>query len=113
MKRLVPFIACGLLTTIPGEILNQVLARHDLGAFRSTMISDVVLLFIGFFVAKGLCRLFRKRCYAALTNLYLSVAVLLPKEKGGLFLGFVIFATGYVGLNYHFWQYFQMLKRPS
>ncbi len=182
MKRLLLFITFGLLTTIPGEILNQVLARHDIRAFRSTMISYVILLFIGFFVAKGLCRLFRKRCYAALANylffgtlglmvewfllgnapvidplqvvtqpgmftfwaamlltpwllleppefsalkkrfvryfvgfslLYLSVAVLLPKEKGGIFFGFILFATGYVGLNYYFWQYFQMLKRPS
>ena len=182
MKRLLLFITIGLLTTIPGEILNQVLARHDLRAFRSTMISYVILLFIGFFVAKGLCRVFRKRFYAALANyvffgtlglmvewfllgnspvidpfqivvqpgmftfwaamlltpwllldpeefsalkkrfvryfvgfslLYLSIAVLLPKEKGGIFLGFVLFATGYVGLNYYFLQYFQMLKGGS
>jgi hypothetical protein len=179
MKRLLLFITIGLLTTIPGEVLNQILARHDLRAFRSTMIRYIVLLFIGYFVAKALCRLFRKRCYAALANYlffgtlglmvewfllgnspvidpfqivvqpgmftfwaamlltpwllmeppessalkrrfvryfvgfslsYLSVAVLLPKEKGGIFIGFVIFATGYVGLNYYFWQYFKWLK---
>lgn len=179
MKRLLLFIAFGLLTTIPGEFLNQILARHDMRAFRSTMVSYALLLFIGYFVANGLCRLFRKRCYAALANylffgtlglmvewfllqntpvldpfqiitqpgmftfwaamlltpwllmepsefsalkkrfvryfvgfslLYLSVALLLPKEKGGIFIGFVIFATGYVGLNYYFWQYFKLLK---
>jgi hypothetical protein len=182
MKRLLLFISFGLLTSIPGEILNQILARHDLRAFRSTMVSYVILLFLGFFAAKGICRVVRKRCHAALINylffgalglmvewfllgnspvidpfqivvqpgmftfwaamlltpwllmeppefsalkrrfvryfvgfslLYLSVAVLLPKEKGGIFIGFVIFATGYVGLNYYFWQYFKLLKSRS
>lgn len=179
VKRLLLFIAFGLLATIPGEILNQILARHDLRAFRSTMISYVILLFIGFFVGKGLCAVVKKRCHAALANylffgtlglmvewfllgnspvidpfqivvqpgmftfwatmllapwllmepseyfdlrkrfvryfvgfslLYLSIAVLLPREKGGIFLGFVLFATGYVGLNYYFWQYFKLLR---
>jgi hypothetical protein len=50
------------------------------------------------------------RYFVGFSLSYLSVAVLLPKEKGGIFIGFVIFATGYVGLNYYFWQYFKWLK---
>lgn len=179
MKQLLSFIAIGLLTSIPGEILNQILARHDLRAFRSTMVSYVILLFIGFFVGKGLCAAVRNRGHAALFNylffgtlglmvewfllgnkpgldpfqlvtqpgmftfwaamlltpwlmmeseefaplkkrfvryfagfsaLYLALGLFLPKEYGGIFLGFIVFATGYVGLNYYFWQYFKLLK---
>lgn len=182
MKQLVLFIAIGLMTSIPGEILNQILARHDVRAFRSTMVSYVILLFIGFFVGKSLCAVVRKRCHAALINylffgtlglmvewfllgnkpvldpfqvvtqpgmftfwaamlqtpwlmteaedfadlkkrfvryfagfsaLFLSLALFLPKDKGGIFLGFVVFATGYVGLNYYFWLYFKQLKALS
>jgi len=41
---------------------------------------------------------------------YLLVASFLPRAKGGIFLGFVIFAMGSVGLNYFYWKYFRLLR---
>jgi len=38
------------------------------------------------------------------------VAGLVPREKGGVFFGFIIFSAGGVGLNYFYWQYFRQLK---
>ena len=47
-------LSLGLSFAAPGEILNQILARHDVRAFGSTMISYTLLLLIGFFVSKGI-----------------------------------------------------------
>ena len=44
----------------PGEVLNQILARQNVQAFRSTMISYAVLLLIGFFVGKGISAIFKR-----------------------------------------------------
>jgi hypothetical protein len=60
MKKLVAFILLGLGFAVPGEILNQILARHDIRAFGSTMISYTVLLLIGFFVEKAISARFQK-----------------------------------------------------
>jgi hypothetical protein len=46
--RLLIFVLLGLLFAAPGEVLNQILARHNVRAFRSTMISYTVLLLIGY-----------------------------------------------------------------
>jgi hypothetical protein len=174
MTQFLTFIALGLLFAAPGEVLNQILARHDLLAFRSTMISYAVLLTIGFFAGKGLGRVcgkfkalllhylvfgflglmvewfllgnspvlepfqvitqpgmftywgtmllapwlmmdpdfaaLKRRFIAFFTGfslLYLFVAVTLPREKGGIFLGFVIFAAGTAALNYFYVRYFK------
>jgi H+/Cl- antiporter ClcA len=60
MRPLLFFIFLGLLFAAPGEILNQILARQNFRAFRSTMISYVVLLLIGFFVGRGISDVFKK-----------------------------------------------------
>jgi len=54
MKKPLSFVLLGLLFAAPGEVLNQILARHNIRAFRSTMISYAALLSIGFFVDKGI-----------------------------------------------------------
>jgi hypothetical protein len=60
MRPLLFFVFLGLLFAAPGEILNQILARQNIRAFRSTMISYAVLLLIGFFVGRGFSAAFRK-----------------------------------------------------
>jgi hypothetical protein len=180
--RLLTFILFGLMFAIPGEILNQILARHNIAAFRTTLISYTFLLFIGFFAWKGLHTLLKNRARAALAHyllfgtlglmvewlllgnapvldpfqiitqpgmftfwgtmllgpalmmetsefqelknaffcffvvmslLYLLLAVVLPKEKGGIFLGFVFFAGGTTALNYFYLKYFRKLAALS
>lgn len=180
MKRMATFVVLGLLFAAPGEVLNQILARHNVRAFGSTMISYTVLLVIGFFVEKGITALFRKSkstarliyyllfgslglmvewrllgnapvmdpfqiitqpgmftywgtmllapCllmetgmgalkrsfatyFAAFSFLYLLVAAVVPKAKGGIFFGFVLFAAGTTGLNYFYVKYFRSVAR--
>ena len=178
MKQLLIFVLLGLLFAAPGEVLNQILARHDVRAFRTTMISYSVLLLIGFFVSKCLsafCQKSRARLmhylmfgflglmvewfllgnapvlepfqlitqpgmfsywgtmllapclmmepgfaelkrsfakfFASFSLLYLLVAWVLPKAKGGIFLGFVLFAAGTTALNYFYVKYFMALHR--
>jgi hypothetical protein len=50
------------------------------------------------------------RFFAIMSLAYLLVAVVLPKEKGGIFLGFVLFAAGTAALNYFYLKYFRQLK---
>ncbi len=50
--------------------------------------------------------------FAAFSALYLVVAWLLPRERGGIFLGFVIFAAGTAGLNVFYVKYVRRLS-PS
>ncbi len=65
MKNLLIYILLGLGFAAPGEILNQILARQNLRAFGSTMISYTVLLLVGFFVGKAISTAFTK-CRARL-----------------------------------------------
>lgn len=176
MKKLLVFIFLGLFFAAPGEVLNQILARHDVRAFRTTMISYAVLLFIGFFMNKSIsavCCKFRARLvyyllfgffglmvewfllgnapvlepfqivtqpgmftywgtlllapcivmepgfgplkrslvrfFISFSLLYLLVALLLPRAKGGIFFGLILFATGTAGLNYFYVKYFKEL----
>jgi hypothetical protein len=51
--------------------------------------------------------------FVAFSLVYLLVASLLPRAKGGIFLGFVIFAIGSVGLNYFYWKYFRLLRKQE
>jgi len=60
MKELLIFVLLGLLVAAPGEVLNQILARHNVQAFRSTMISYTVLLLIGYFVGEGISSVCKK-----------------------------------------------------
>jgi hypothetical protein len=180
MKKLLIFVLLGLLLAAPGEILNQLLARHNLRAFRSTMISYSVLLLVGFFASKGLSAFCRKsrarlihyllfgflglmvewfllgnapvlepfqiitqpgmftywgtmllapclimergfaelkrsfaRFFASFSLLYLLVALVLPRAKGGIFLGFVLFAAGTTALNYFYVKYFTGLRQEE
>ena len=178
LVRLVRFILLGLLLSAPGEVLNQILARHDVKAFWTTLFSYSILLFLGFFAARlldwfiprkwaavlmhyllfgtlglavewvllgnapvlepfqivtqpgmftywgtmmlgprmilepagapGLRRNF-VLFFAAFSAAYLLVAWLLPRDRGGIFLGFVIFATGTAALNYFYIQYVRRL----
>ena len=180
MKKVLIFISLGLLFAAPGEILNQILARQNVSAFRSTMMSYAVLLLIGFFADKGvnaLCNKFRARLiyyllfgflglmvewfllgnapvlepfqivtqpgmftywgtlllapclimepgsvelkksfarfFASFSSLYLFVALVLPRDKGGIFFGFVLFAAGTMALNYFYVKYFKALLREQ
>jgi hypothetical protein len=47
--------------------------------------------------------------FAASSALYLAVASSLPRERGGIFLGFVIFAAGTAGLNGFYAAYLRRL----
>ena len=176
MRRLLIFVVLGLLFAAPGEVLNQILSRHNLPAFRSTMVSYSVLLLIGFFVEKGISAVFRKsrarlayyllfgllglmvewfllgnapvlepfqivtqpgmftywgtmllapclmmepdfaelkksfaRFFASFSLLYLLVALAVPRDKGGIFFAFIIFAGGTTALNYFYVKYFREL----
>jgi hypothetical protein len=52
--------------------------------------------FIGFFVA--------------FSAIYLLVAAIIPRNRGGIFFGFIIFAAGSTWLNYFYIKYFKLLK---
>jgi hypothetical protein len=178
MKKLLIFISLGLLFAAPGEILNQILARENVRAFGSTMISYALLLLIGFFIGKGISSLCKKSksrliyyllfgflglmvewfllgnapvleplqiitqlgmftywgtmllapClimepdlaalkksfttfFALFSLLYLLVALVVPKAKGGIFFGFILFGTGTTALNYFYVKYFKRLAK--
>jgi hypothetical protein len=66
ISQLCAFILLGLFLAAPGEVLNQILARHDARAFRITMTSYSILLCVGFFVGKGIARLIKRRARAML-----------------------------------------------
>jgi len=178
-QRLCIFILLGLLLAAPGEILNQILARHDVRAFRTTMFSYSILLFIGFSVGKGIALLINRRAramviyylgfgslglavewlllgnapsadpfqvitqagmftfwgtmllgprlivdpagspelrrsfigfFATFSAIYLLVAAIIPRNHGGVYFGFIIFAAGSTWLNYFYIKYFKLLK---
>ena len=176
MKRFLIFVVLGLLSAAPGEVLNQILSRHNVPAFRSTMISYAVLLAIGFFVGKGISAMFKKSkarliyyllfgClglmvewfllgnapvlepfqiitqpgmftywgtmllapwlmledgfadlkrsflifFASFSLFYLVVALVVPRDKGGIFFGFIVFAAGTTALNWFYFKYFKRL----
>ncbi len=178
MKKLPVFVLLGLAFAIPGEILNQILARRNVRAFGSTLISYSVLLVIGFFVEKGMSAAFPKaksrllyyllfgflglmvewfllgnapvldplqaitqpgmftfwgtmllapwlmlepefpalkrafaRFFFGFSALYLAVALLVPRAKGGIYFGFILFAAGSTALNYFYVKYFRGLER--
>jgi|SRR5579871_2830510 len=180
--KLIPYILFGLMFAVPGEILNQIISRHNLGAFKATLISYTVLLFLGYFVGKGLQNILKNRARAAIAHYllfgtfglmiewlllgnapvvdpfqiitqpgmftfwgtmllgpflmletsefrelknaflrffatmslaYLLVAIVVPREKGGVFLGFVLFAGGTAALNYFYLKYFRQLAATS
>jgi hypothetical protein len=178
LRKLLTFILLGLLLAAPGEVLNQILARRDLRAFRTTLFSYAILLLVAFFVCKLIRGAVKKRAVAVLssyllfgsfglsvewfllgnapvldvgqmitqpgmftywgtlvlgpvliadasapaglrrafllffliyTSCYLLVATLIPRDHGGIFLGFIIFAGGTTALNYFYMRYFQMM----
>jgi hypothetical protein len=179
-KALLIFILLGLFFAAPGEVLNQILARQNVRAFRSTMVSYVVLLVIGFFVGKGISAVWGKsrsrliyyllfeflglmvewfllgnapvldpfqiitqpgmftfwgtmllapclimetdfgelkksfvKFFVSFSLLYLLVALVVPRAKGGIFFGFVLFASGTTALNYFYIKYFKGLAEPG
>lgn len=170
------FVALGLFVAAPGEVLNQILARHNLRAFGTTMVSYTMLLVFGFFMARAIGRLFRPsrarlihyllfgslglmvewfllgnapvldilqliaqpgmfsywgtmllaplllmepgltdlkksflRFFTLMSLTYLLLATVLPKERGGIFLAFVVFAAGTTALNFFYFRYFRIL----
>ena len=50
------------------------------------------------------------RFFAAFSAIYLLVAAIIPRNHGGIFFGFIIFAAGSTWLNYFYIKYFRMLK---
>lgn len=182
MSNLLIFVLFGLAFAVPGEVLNQVLARGHPRAFLSTMFSYSVLLVIGFFVNRTIGRILRNQARARLTLyllfgslglmvewfllgnapvlsplqvitqsgmftywgtmmlapcllrepagfaalkrtfvrffgacslLYLLVAGIVPRAKGGIFFAFVIFAAGTAALNVFYVKYFRLLSAIS
>jgi hypothetical protein len=179
VKAPLSFILLGLLAAVPGEVLNQILSRRDLGAFWKTLVSYSVLLLLGHFIGKLICRATGSKARAVIVHyllfgslglsvewlllgnapvldwlqlvvqpgmftfwgtmllapwllqesaafaplqrafvkyfvsfsaVYLLVGGLVPREKGGIFFAFIIFAAGYVGLNYYYWRYYILLR---
>lgn len=177
--RLCSFILLGLMLAAPGEVLNQILARHNLPAFRNTMTSYSILLFVGFLARGGILRLFASRAramvvyylafgclglavewfllgngpvanplqvitqpgmftywgtmmigptlimepgglsglrrhfirfFVVFSAVYLLVAAIIPKDHGGVFFGFIIFAAGTAWLNWYYIKFFRLLK---
>lgn len=53
------------------------------------------------------------RFFVCLSLLYLTVAILVPRNKGGIYFGFILFAAGYTALNYFYWKYFTKLKNAG
>jgi hypothetical protein len=47
--------------------------------------------------------------FAAFSALYLLDALTIPRDRGGIFLGFVVFAAGTAALNYFYIKYFRAL----
>jgi hypothetical protein len=47
--------------------------------------------------------------FCSFSFLYLVVAVVVPRDKGGIFFGFIIFAAGTSALNWFYFQYFKGL----
>ena len=47
------------------------------------------------------------RFFLIFSSLYLLVAGLIPRDRGGVFFGFIIFAAGTTALNYFYLKYFQ------
>jgi hypothetical protein len=178
MNKLLIFVLLGLLFAVPGEVLNQILARHNVRAFRSTMISYTVLLLIGYFPGRGISSVCKKsrsrliyyllvgflgllvewfllgnapvlepfqiitqpgmftywgtmllapwlmmepdfsglkksftRFFASFSLLYLIVGVVVPRDKGGIFFAFILFAAGTTALNYFYVKYFAALHQ--
>ncbi len=178
VRELLLFVLLGLLLATPGEILNQILARNNVSAFRSTLCSYAILLLVGFFVSKVILAVVKKQKLAAVScyllfgslglavewcllgnapvldvlqfvtqpgmftywgtlvlgprllmdpaatpalrwafvrffliysSVYLLVAVLIPRDRGGVFFAFIIFAAGTTALNYFYIKFFQML----
>ena len=70
LRELVTFILLGLFLATPGEILNQIVARHDVHAFQTTLFSYSVLLLIAFFVCRTIVVVLKQR-RAALVSSYL------------------------------------------
>jgi hypothetical protein len=48
--------------------------------------------------------------FTSFSAAYLLVAFAIPRAKGGIFLGFVIFAAGTAALNYFYLKYFRLLR---
>jgi hypothetical protein len=178
MNKLLIFVLLGLLFAAPGEVLNQILAGHNVRAFRSTMISYTVLLLIGYFVGKGISSVCKKsrsrliyyllfgflglmiewfllgnapvlepfqiitqpgmftywgtmlvapclmmepdfaemkksfaRFFVAFPLLYLIVGMAVPRNKGGIFFAFILFAGGTTALNCFYVKYFAGLHQ--
>lgn len=59
----------------------------------------------GFMELKGSFLVF----FCAFSFLYLAVAMVVPRDKGGIFFGFVIFAGGTSALNWFYFRYFKGL----
>jgi hypothetical protein len=49
------------------------------------------------------------RFFAGFSLLYLVVALVVPRSKGGIFFGFVVFAAGTTALNCFYVKYFERL----
>jgi hypothetical protein len=51
--------------------------------------------------------------YSAVSVVYLTVALVVPRQNGGIYFGFIIFAAGSAALNVFYVRYFKQLRRTS
>jgi hypothetical protein len=51
--------------------------------------------------------------FVSFSLLYLLVALVVPRAKGGIFFGFVLLASGTTALNYYCIKYFKGLAEPG
>jgi hypothetical protein len=51
--------------------------------------------------------------FVAFSLLYLLIALVVPRSKGGIFFGFILFAAGTTALNYFYVKYFKRLAEAE
>ena len=86
----------------------QVITQPGMFTFWGTMMIGPTLIM----EPGGLSGLRRHfiRFFVAFSAAYLLVAAIIPRDHGGVFFGFIIFAAGSTWLNWHYIKFFRLLK---
>ena len=96
-----------LLGNAPVADLLQLVTQPGMFSFWGTMLLGPCLLMEGSDFAR-LKRAFLT-FYLCFCALYLGVALAVPRARGGIFFGFIIFVAGSASLNYFYVKYFRLL----
>jgi hypothetical protein len=98
-----------LLGNGPVWDLLQLVTQPGMFSFWGTMLLGPWLLMEGpEFAELKRAFLFFYFCFS---GLYLGVGLAVPRARGGIFFGFIIFAAGTASLNYFYVRYFKQLGR--